>query len=77
MLPKSHPKTHRSAGATLSGNLDHVIADATLNFQSFVFTGSTDVFEVECDGWVNLPEPQRTNFIRDIVDHAALYCEIV
>ena len=77
MLSKSHPKTYRSEGGSLSGNLDHVIADDALDFQLYSFDGNPDTFEVECDGWVNLPEPRRTTFIRDISDHAALYCEIL
>lgn len=77
MLTKSHDLTYRSAGGSLRGDLDHVIADDGLSFQTFSFVGSQDLFEVECDGWVNLPEPARTTFIADIADHAALYCEIL
>lgn len=78
MLPKSHDLTYRSAGGSLKGNLDHVIADNALNFQTWAFVGEpTELFQVECDGWVNLSEPARTDFIRNIADHAALYCEIL
>lgn len=78
MLTKSHDLTYRSAGGTLRGNLDHVIADNALNFQTWAFVDNpTQTFQVESDGWVNLSEPARTTFIRDIADHAALYCEIL
>ena len=78
VLRKSHDKTYRSTGGSLSGDLDHVIASSDLEFQTWVFPGQEDQeFQVECDGWPNLSEPSRTTFIETIADHALLYSEII
>ena len=78
LLEKSCDKTYRSAGGGLSGDLDHVIASNDLDLQTWSYEDTPDkVFEVTCDGWVNLSEPARTTFIKTIADHALLYCEII
>ena len=78
VLEKSHDKTYRSAGGSLSGDLDHVIASNDLELQTWAYHDEPDQeFQVECDGWVNLTGSARTTFIDTIADHALLYCEII
>lgn len=77
MLEKSHDNTWRNKGGTRS-NLDHVIASEDLDFQEFHFTGSSDDWEVEVDGWNNLPtNAQQKEWIKDISDHCALVGEVL
>ena len=78
LLTKSHPKTYRSAGGSLTGDLDHVIVSNELDMQEWSFTDTpNEVFQVECDGWVNLTGNSRTAFIENVADHALLYGEVL
>lgn len=78
VLEKSHDKTYRSAGGSLTGDLDHIIASNDLEVQTWSYPDTPEhEFQVECDGWVNLTGTARTTFIDTIADHALLYCEII
>lgn len=78
LLSKSHDKTYRSAGGSLSGDLDHVIVSDDIQMQSRVSpNGSSDTYNIECDGWVNLTGNSRRAFIEHVADHALLYGEVI
>lgn len=77
VLTKSHDKTYRSAGGSLTGNLDHVIASNDLRFQQWQFAGDPRTFAIEVDGWVNLTGSDQRTFIETVSDHSLLIGEVL
>jgi len=74
VLSKSHPATHFSPrfGET---DLDHIVASTALKFRQFSQSGKQ--FEVKVDGWNNLTGDARADYLNQISDHCALYCEVI
>ena len=78
LLEKSASLTYRSAGGSLRGNLDHVLVSNDLSVQQWEDPSQEhSPFEVEVSGWNWLEEPARTEFIREISDHCALWAQVL
>ncbi|MDQ5979072.1 MAG: Endo/exonuclease/phosphatase protein [Verrucomicrobiota bacterium] len=69
LLPKSHEKTWRNIGGTMS-NLDHVVASQELQFAAA--SGLPGAL-ITVDGWVNRTGEARQNFVKNISVHSLLF----
>ncbi len=77
LLEKSHPDTWSSSGNKRS-DLDHVLTSKDLRMQQWYFASDlTKTFPVIVDGWVDLNDSARKDFVKNISDHSLLYGEIL
>lgn len=77
LLKKSHPNTWSSFGNKKS-DLDHVLISNDVNIQQWFFSSDpTTTFPIIVDGWVDLNDSARKDFVTNISDHSLLYGEIL
>ena len=77
LLDKSHTNTWSSSGNKKS-NLDHVIISQDVNVQPWYFQDNPDqIFPIVVDGWVDLNDHDRKEFVKNISDHSLLYGEVL
>ena len=77
VLEKDQELTYRSAGGSLKGNLDHVIASNDLKFKTKPHPkDSTKKIEISVKGWIQLKGTNRTNFIKEVSDHCYLVGQV-
>ncbi len=76
-LDKSHKKTWSNSNNRQS-DLDHCMISDDLQTQQWYFQENPDVlFPIIVDGWIDLKDSARKNFIKNISDHSLLYGEIL
>ena len=76
LLDKSHDNTWSSFGNKKS-DLDHVIISQDVKIQQWYFSNDPNTtFPVIVDGWVDLNDNARKDFVKNISDHSLLYGEI-
>jgi endonuclease/exonuclease/phosphatase family metal-dependent hydrolase len=77
LLNKSHEKTWSSSGNKKS-DLDHVMISQDVKIQQWYFTSDPNTtFPIIVDGWVDLNENTRKDFVKNISDHSLLFGEIL
>lgn len=77
LLSKSHEKTW-SASGNGRGDLDHVMTSNDVKIQQWYFSSdSNTTFPIVVNGWVDLNENARKEFVKNISDHSLLYGEIL
>ena len=76
LLDKSHNNTW-SSSRNQESDLDHVIVSHDVKIQQWYFSNDPNtIFPIIVDGWVDLNDNARKDFVRNISDHSLLYGEI-
>lgn len=76
LLDKSHDDTWSSSGNKKS-DLDHVIISQDVQIQRWYFSNNPNTtFSIVVDGWVDLNDHARKDFVKNISDHSLLYGEV-
>lgn len=68
----------RVDGRMTESDLDHVIASDDLRLQQFYYPGSTDPdFAIKVGGWNWKQGTDRTDWLKNMSDHCAVYGEVI
>ena len=71
-----HANAWSSSGSKKS-NLDHVIISQDMDVQQWYFQNNPDqIFPIVVDGWIDMNDRDRKEFVKSISDHCLLYGEV-